>query len=48
MATLAKEGVALMEECKHEILIWHSPEVFSCKACNKAMFIDITRGEQGA
>ncbi len=35
------------EECKHSMYIWHSPEVFSCMACHKAMFVDITRGERG-
>jgi len=33
-------------ECEHKLLIWHTPEVFSCADCKIAMAVDISRGER--
>lgn len=37
----------MSEECTHDMWIWHSPEVFSCMKCHKAMFLENNTGEQG-
>ncbi len=34
------------EECKHDVFVWHSPEVYSCMRCHKAMYIQNEMGEQ--
>ena len=34
-----------MSECKHLMLVWHSPENFTCMACHERVDVNISRGE---